>query len=95
MIVGLLLLFHRVLRRFAMLDTILTDLDIAPATAFFLDLLKHILRDNWLVVTFSSVSIDLTVIDFSFRLVFRRVGFEDNGGTIVFRIGKHEFQRML
>ena len=77
MYVGLFLLFCRVLRGFTVLDAILPDLDIAPASTLLLDSVKHFFRDNRLVIALCGVTIHFAVVDFPLCLVFRRVSFED------------------
>ena len=95
MLVGLFLLFCRVLRGFTVLDAILPDLDVAPPAAFFLDLVEHLLWDNRIVIALCGVANHFAFVSFPLRLVFRRMGFEDNGGAIVFCVGEHELQRVL
>ena len=45
---------------FIILDTILTDLDIAPASTLFLDLVEYLLWDYRLVVALCGVTIEAT-----------------------------------
>lgn len=59
-LVGLFFHFCRILRGFSPLYAISTDLNIAPAAAFFLDAIEHLFRDYWIIVAFSSVSVNLT-----------------------------------
>jgi hypothetical protein len=87
MIVGLFYSFRRVLRGFSLLDAIPANLDIAPTGAFLLYFVEDFLWDNCFVILLRSISVYLAVIGLPLRLVFWCVGFEDNSGAVVFRIG--------
>ena len=57
MLVGLFLLYRRVLRGLSLLDAIPANLDIAPARAFLLYFVEDFLRDNRFVVPLCGVTI--------------------------------------
>ncbi len=83
-LVGLFCFLRRILSGFTMLNTVLADLDVAPAGAFLLDLVEYIFRDYWIFVSFSSISFYVAVINFPLCFVHRRMRFEDHRSPMVF-----------